>query len=409
MRRIGFLASLFVLVALLFSGKKTEPLKISPATEHHTKDVVEIAGVFSEGESLYDIFVERDIPLKYLPEIYKKTRKVFDLKKLRAGRSYRLVLKKDSENTVLEEFRYSIDDYHILTVKRTPEGFRAVKEEVPYQKVYTLLEGTIEDNLITAIGPTPEHQKVAFEVAEALEGVIDFVTELRRGDRFRILVEALWLDGAFKGFGKVLAIEFINQGRKYEAYLFKLKGKEYYFDPKGHSMERALMRAPLRFRYISSRFSYRRKHPILKIYRPHLGVDYAAPRGTPVSAAGDGRVIFAGWRRQMGKTIIIRHPNGYRTYYGHLSRIAVRKGQRVRQGQIIGYVGATGLATGPHLDYRIKKNGRFINPLAMKMPPAKRIPKNLRETFLKRVENFRYLMAKLSKQAPLVARRQVGH
>ncbi|RMG03426.1 MAG: M23 family metallopeptidase [Nitrospirae bacterium] len=158
----------------------------------------------------------------------------------------------------------------------------------------------------------------------------------------------------------------------------------------------------MRFRYISSRFSYRRKHPVLKIYRPHLGVDYAAPTGTPVSAAGNGRVIYAGWKGAYGKCVIIRHPNGYVTYYGHLSRIksGIRRGKAVTQGQVIGYVGKTGLATGPHLDYRVKKNGKFINPLRMSLPRGKRIPSKMLAEYKGYVADLKSELAELQMQRP---------
>jgi murein DD-endopeptidase MepM/ murein hydrolase activator NlpD len=241
------------------------------------------------------------------------------------------------------------------------------------------MKGAIDDNLISAVGDSPEHLRLAFRLAEIFESEIDFVTELRDGDQFMMLVEELWLHGVFKGYGNILVAEFMNDGRSFDAYRFLIDDRANYFDKGGQSLKKALLRAPLRFRYISSRFSHRRKHPILKIYRPHLGIDYAAPTGTPVSAAGSGWVKHAGWKGQYGKCIIIRHPNGYETYYGHLSKIkkGIRKGGKVTQGEIIGYVGSTGLSTGPHLDYRVKRFERFINPLKIDIPRNIPVPENM--------------------------------
>ncbi|RMG03949.1 MAG: M23 family metallopeptidase, partial [Nitrospirae bacterium] len=280
------------------------------------------------------------MPLGSLFEISRVAKKEYNLKKLRPLRSYIITTVRDpdddSENITL--FKYSIDDSTYLKVVNRGEHFTAERVTVEYERRHTLLEGEIEDNLITAVGESPEHLKAAFNLAEIFEAEIDFLTELRKGDRFRMVIEELWKDGIFKGYGDILLAEFWNNGRHYEAYRYEVDGRPGYYDPDGRSMRKALLRAPLRFRHISSRFSYRRKHPVLKIYRPHLGVDYAAPTGTPVSAAGNGRVIYAGWKGAYGKCVIIRHPNGYVTCYGHLSSIksGIRRGKAVTQGQVIG-------------------------------------------------------------------------
>jgi murein DD-endopeptidase MepM/ murein hydrolase activator NlpD len=193
------------------------------------------------------------------------------------------------------------------------------------------------------------------------------------------------LDGEFKKYGNILSAEFVNNNQTYRAYGFEQNDKADYYDSEGNSLRKTFLKAPLNFRRISSGFSNRRFHPILKVYRPHHGVDYAAPSGTAVSAVGDGKVIFSGYKGQNGNSVIIKHLNGYMTYYGHLSKVrkGIRKGAKVQQGQIIGYVGATGLASGPHLDYRIKVNNRFINPLAMQLPRGKPIPRKLYTQFKK--------------------------
>jgi murein DD-endopeptidase MepM/ murein hydrolase activator NlpD len=224
---------------------------------------------------------------------------------------------------------------------------------------------------------------LALQLSDIFAWDIDFSTDLRNGDTFKIVVEGFYLDGEFKKYGDILSAEFFNNGEVYRAYRFEYNGGADYYDADGKSLRRSFLKAPLNFRRISSGFSKRRLHPILKIFRPHLGVDYAAPTGTPVSTVGDGTVIFAGYKGQNGKIVAIKHVNGYRTYYGHLSKIqrGIRRGTKVKQGQVIGYVGATGLATGPHLDYRIKVNNRFVNPLMLKLPRGRSVPRKLMAKF----------------------------
>ncbi len=375
-------------------------------------EIKTIVGIVNRGESLFDIFKKEGISLRYLPEITSASKRVYNLVKLKPFRSYVITTIKEpgTWHEKLSVFKYSINDLEYLKVINLEDRFSAIRESVNYKKKLALLTGSIESNLIDAIGHTAEHQRLAIELAEIFESEIDFVTDLRRGDRFEMLVEELWKDNVFKGYGRIRAAKFINNGRKYEAYLYSINGKQYYFDRKGRSLKKALLRAPLRFKYISSRFTYHRRHPILKIVRPHLGVDYAAPTGTPVSAAGNGTVIFAGWRGAYGKCVIIRHPNGYVTYYGHLSRIkrGIRRGRRVTQGEVIGYVGSTGLATGPHLDYRVKKNGRFINPLSMRVPRDRPVPAKYMADFRQKIHQYNELIARLSRETGTVLKAELS-
>ncbi len=370
-------------------------------------EVIEIAGIVKRGESLFDIFKKHDLDLQPLYSITHATKGVYNIVRMMPGRSYIITLLSFPEGTEeMTSFRYAINDSEYLKVINVGGEYKAERVKVPYERRLALIIGKITDNLITAVGKTREHQRLAYTLAEIFESEIDFVTELRENDSFTILVEELWLDDVFKGYGNILAAEFVNNGRRFSAYRYELDGRAYYFDEKGRSLKKALMRAPLRFKYISSGFSYRRKHPILKIYRPHLGVDYAAPAGTPVSAAGNGTVKFAGWKGHYGKCVIIRHPNGYETYYGHLSRIkkGIRRGKKVVQGEIIGYVGSTGMATGPHLDYRIKRYGKFINPLRMKVPRDRPVPKKYMADFREYVSNLKTEIAMLkSRQEKLYA------
>jgi len=185
-------------------------------------------------------------------------------------------------------------------------------------------------------------------------------------------VEKFYRDDQFIQYGTILAATYDTPSQEFRGFYFKgPRGQVGYYDEKGRSLEKSFLRSPLKFTRITSGYSRRRRHPILGGYHPHLAIDYAAPTGTPIRTVGDGKVVFCGRNRGYGKQVTIRHGNGYTTYYGHLSRYArgIRKGKRVKQKQVIGYVGSTGLVTGPHLDYRISKNGKFLDPLKMKSPP----------------------------------------
>jgi murein DD-endopeptidase MepM/ murein hydrolase activator NlpD len=216
-------------------------------------------------------------------------------------------------------------------------------------------------------------ERVVMKLADVFTWDVDFVRDISQGDSFAVVYEELWRDGQKLGEGEVLAAEFINRGRRFTAVRFDDgKSRPAYYTADGRPMRKAFVRAPVAFTRISSGFNPRRRHPILNTIRAHQGVDYAAPSGTPVIAAGDAKVIFRGWRGGYGNTVILQHANGVTTLYAHLSRFgkAARYGARVRQGEVIGYVGATGLATAAHLHYEYRKNGVHLNPRTVTLPDA---------------------------------------
>jgi murein DD-endopeptidase MepM/ murein hydrolase activator NlpD len=246
------------------------------------------------------------------------------------------------------------------------------------------VEGEIETCLWEAFLAMGEDPQIALALSDVLGWEIDFVTDPRRGDTFTIMFEELYCQGRKIGLGDVVGVRYVNQGREYLAFGFPDQdGKMEYYDYDGNSVRRVFLKSPLNYRRISSYFSNRRFHPILKIYRPHHGIDYAAPTGTPVVSIGDGRITYAGWNGGFGKYVEIRHNNIYTTCYGHLSGYGrgVKKGARVKQGQVIGYVGSTGLATGPHLDFRVKKYGTYVNPLRVDYPRGEPVDKERKEDF----------------------------
>jgi murein DD-endopeptidase MepM/ murein hydrolase activator NlpD len=357
----------------------------------------QISGVIQKGETLYDVFKKYHLDFGTLFKLREASADVHELRQLRPDRPYRIALGADDR---VCSFVYWIDDDTMLKIRETPEGYCASKEPVPYEKRTLRLGGTIRDNLVSAVEAARGDLPLALKISDIFAWDIDFSADLRTGDEYKIVVEGLYLDGKFKKYGEVLSAEFSNDGHLYRAYRFDRRGRAGYFDEKGMSVKKAFLKAPLSFRRISSYFSGRRLHPILKIARPHHGIDYAAPYGTPVSAAGDGTVIFAGRRGGYGKLIGLHHPNGFTTYYGHLSRIAkgVSAGRKIVQGDVIGYVGATGLATGPHLHYEMRMRGRPINPLTAPLPKGDPIPAALMGDFLAFRQTMDTQLASISPQ-----------
>ncbi len=286
----------------------------------------------------------------------------------------------------LRSLRFDLDEESFIVWNRNGDSYERQDGNYPVERRIRGISGTIRHSLYASLQNLHAPLALAPKMNDILGWDIDFTRDLRKGDTFRILYEEVWKGGKFVRTGSVLAVELINAGKERQA--FRYTGKDdrtYYFDAKGNNMQKQLMRAPLEYSRISSKFSYRRFHPVLKKWMPHLGIDYAAPTGTPVKAAGDGVVITARSKKGNGRYVQIRHTNReYETYYLHLSRFGknIKKGTKVTQGQIIGYVGATGYATGPHLDFRVKRNGKFINPRKMKSPAAKPVPSEEKEDFL---------------------------
>ncbi len=337
----------------------------------------QIQGVVKAGETMFDIFKKYGLDVQELFLLKEASATVHRLRDITTGQPYRIEL--GADNSVLS-LTYQINDDHLLAVTRADPGFRAEKIAIPYEKREGKLGGVIESNLYDSLGNDGDSALLAYALADIFSWDIDFTTDLRTGDSFKVVFEELWLDGRFKRYGNILAAEFVNDGNTFRAFRYEgPDGRAGYYDDEGKSLQRSFLKAPLSYRRISSGFRYSRRHPILKIRRPHLGVDYVAPRGTPVSALGDGTVRYAGYKGANGNLVILRHPKGFTTYYGHLSKIrrGIRSGARVAQGDVIGYVGATGRATGPHLHFQMKKGNRIINPLRVDVPRSDGIPKKL--------------------------------
>lgn len=245
------------------------------------------------------------------------------------------------------------------------------------------LAGVIEDSLIGSVQRTGERSELGLALASLFAWQIDFARETRAGDAYRLIVEKRYREGKFWDYGRVLAAQFTNQGRIHQAYCIEVEERVRCFEEDGRSTRRAFLRSPVNFTRISSRFQKRRYHPVLGMFRAHHGVDYAASTGTPIWSVADGVVSSAGRNGGYGNMVVVRHPNGYTTAYAHLSRFArgIRKGRRIEQKQVIGYVGSTGLATGPHLHFELRRHGRYVDPLKADLPRGKPVPDSLRGEF----------------------------
>lgn len=335
--------------------------------------------VVSAGDSLERIFRELKLSmqdlaaLRALPELRRQ------LDRLYPGETLTFNLRNVDEaesaaELISMERKLSLSE--TLTVTREPEGFSSDVIVNPLERSIHTTEGDIRQSLFMAASRAGLSDRMAMRIAEIFRWDIDFMLDIRPGDRFRLTYEKLSQDGVHVGDGDLLAVEFINQGRSYRAIRYEIDGRADYYTPDGESLRKAFLRAPLEFTRVSSRFNPYRRHPVLNRMRAHRGVDYAAPTGTPVKAAGAGRVRFVGDKGGYGKVVEIEHPNEVRTLYGHLSRFArgLNRGDKVSQGEVIGFVGMTGLATGPHLHYEYLVRGVHKDPQKVPLPTADPIP-----------------------------------
>lgn len=348
------------------ANKTSPPLAITPPP-HEIQDK-EIEDSFSRNQTITEALMKHGLSGEEIYRVVESARPIYNLAKVGANKPYWLTLTPEGEFLC---FRYIVDDDHYLTVYLHDDRYVSVVKEFSFETRVEPVSGTIENSLFETIAGAVEDDKLASNLADIFQWDIDFNTDIQNGDSFRLLVEKKYLDGKFKRYGPILAAEIMNQGKTFSGYRFIGKGGAYeYFAPDGKSLKKSFLKSPLKITRISSNFSRARFHPILKMVHPHLGVDYAAPQGTPVHAVGAGTVVSAGTNGGSGKMVKLRHIGGLETLYLHLSRITVRSGRPVEQGDLIGYVGATGLATGPHLDFRVLRRGRYVDPRKVVLPPS---------------------------------------
>lgn len=363
------------------------PGDIIPNNKYHIQTIT-----VKKGDTLTRIFRRAGLGAQHVYRIAQLNKKTQSLAHLSPGQSFDFTL---NDEKALLALVYHIDNTHKLIIKKVNGKFQVSNETREYETRTTYASGEIKTSLFDAANKAGLSDNLTMDLAYIFGWDIDFALDIRQGDQFAVLYEELYLDGERVKDGNILAAEFINRGKSFKAvrYTDKMKNSGYYSE-NGNSMRKAFLRSPVDFTRISSRFG-KRHHPILKKRKSHKGVDYAAPRGTPVKAAGDGKIIWRGRKGGYGKAVIIKHANRYSTLYAHLNSYnrKAKRGSRVKQGQIIGYVGSTGRATGPHLHYEFRVNGVHRNPLTVKLPNTASIQKKYRADFLSKA---RPLLAQLA-------------
>lgn len=335
------------------------------------------------GDTLARVLASRGLGSGEAAAWVRAAERVYDLRGIRPRHG--LTLRFDRATRVLEGIRYEIDDRSLLVLERTEDGITADRTGLPYFIEVKGVAGRIERGLQEDAARAGVPQSVVSELAEIFGWELDLATDLRAGDDFRVMYENIWQAGALRPeTGKVLAAGIRARGRDITAVLFEdADGRGGYFKPNGEPVSREFLRYPVEFTEITSQFSASRRHPILGVSRPHLGVDFAAPTGTPVRAVASGRIVTSGRYGQLGQTVRVEHERGITSTYGHLSRIAgrLKEGAGVERGQVIGYVGASGLATGPHLHFAIDREGDYVDPIVATGAIAGGVPETARQSF----------------------------
>ncbi len=348
-------------------------------------------------DTLVAALLRHELPARVAHEVASAlTAAGTDLRRIRPGDRFTLQRHEDGR---LAGLSYAPNPWQRFVAAERDGGWEVETTQIEPEIRVELRQGEIRRSLWDAVDTDGVSPQLVLDLAQIFESEFDFTADTRIGDRFRLLVEARYAEGVLVDHGRILAAQYVSDGRTLTGVGFASAGSFTYFDAEGRSLRKMFLRSPLRFTRITSGFTYRRPHPILGGVRPHLAIDYAAPTGTPVWAVADGTVRFAGWKGGNGIQVLLRHRAGYETYYNHLSRVApgIRPGAQVRQKQVIGYVGSTGLSTGPHLDYRVSRNGRFVNPLSEKFLPGDPIAAADRDRFLEHADT---LLQRLEREAP---------
>lgn len=402
LKRIIFVLSVIIVITVvaliyyLITNEKPESVVVEPPPPKilfgiNIDSLKVFEGSVRKDQNLSDILSGYGVDFVTIDALAKHTRHIFDVRKIRYGNKY-FVFAENNTSQKAQYFIYEISpiDYVVFNLG---EDLKALRRQKEVKVSVDTAVGVINSSLWNAMIDNHCDPNLANELSEIYAWTIDFFG-IQKGDNYKVIYESQWVDGKRIGIGKILAANFNHYKNDYYAFLFVQDFKGDYFDEKANSLRRAFLKAPLKFKRISSHFSYSRMHPVLKYRRPHLGVDYAADVGTPVVSIGDGTVISADWSGGGGRAVKIRHNGTYSTTYMHLSKYGegIRAGVRIRQGQVIGYVGSSGLSTGPHLDFRVYKNGQPIDPLKMESPPAEPVKtENLQKFILEKDKWMRLL------------------
>ena len=351
------------------------PIVLLPEPEYDT-----VTLTIKRGDTLDQLFRKHELDIGHLAEIARLDEAGRQFRKIKPGDVFEIT----HDDGQLIRMYSALNLTSALEVQRQESGFKAAIIDRPIEKRKRMAHGVIASSLYESAATAGLSDKLIMNIAGIFAWDVDFVLDIRKGDNYYVQWEEIWQDGEFVTDGEIIVAEFNNDGRQHQAIRFiDENGRTDYYTPEGNSVRKAFLRSPVDFR-VSSSFNPNRLHPVLKTRRPHRGVDYAAPHGTPIKASGDGKVIFRGVKSGYGNVVILQHGGNITTLYAHMSRFAsgVRSGSRVRQGQTIGYVGATGLVTGAHLHYEYRLNGVHRNPRTVQLPQADPIADRYREQFL---------------------------
>lgn len=380
-----------------------EPHAAAPAVEaadENTRDWREVT--VKRGDNMALIFKRLDLGPRVLHNIMTSGEDAKILKSIMPGQTLRF----DISDGKLQVMEYDISPSRKLVVSHDDDTITTAIEDIALEKKVRHAAAAISSSLYLAGHEAGLSDKLIMEMVTIYGWDIDFALDIRQGDRFTVMFEEYYKDGVKVEDGPILAAEFTNRGKTFKTVRFTHEdGDSQYYSDSGHSMRKAFLRTPVKFSRISSRFNLNRRHPILNTIRAHKGVDYAAPTGTPIKATGDGVVTFKGTKGGYGRTVAIRHGSTYSTLYAHMSRYGkgIRNGVRIKQGQTIGYIGSSGLATGPHLHYEFRVHGVHRNPLTVDLPKAARIPDELMDEFVARTRPLLAQLDEFSRQTEFAA------
>lgn len=373
----------------------TEPAKKEPEAPAVAKNPNHKEVVVSKGDTLSTLFEKVGLPAATVHDVLASDKQAKQFSRLKHGQVLQFELSPEGQ---LKQLHSKVSDLESISLSKTGKGY-AFNREITKPNVRTAYaHGVINSSLSQSTQHAGLSHSMTMDMASVFGYDIDFAQDIRHGDEFDVIYEQKVVNGKTVGTGSILSARFTNRGKIYTAIRYTNKqGNSNYYTAEGNSMRKAFIRTPVDFARISSLFSMGRKHPILNKIRAHQGVDYAAPRGTPIKATGDGKVLLAGRRGGYGNTVIIQHGDTYRTLYGHMQGFAkgIQTGSSVKQGQVIGYIGTTGLSTGPHLHYEFQVNGVHVDPLGQKLPMADPIAKAERQRFLQQSQP---LMARMDQE-----------
>jgi murein DD-endopeptidase MepM/ murein hydrolase activator NlpD len=365
-----------------------------------------VEGEFRRGDTFASVLYRAGVSASLIDRVARSIRADFEMQKIRAGRPYKIYFGADDK---LLLFRYRPDRQTAILVANGRDGWGAKEIVVPYDIRPRFVHADIRGSLEGSIAATWVSRRDAINLSQKLAGIfawdIDFAADLRLDDTLDVVVEQRFLEGEFVGFGDVLAAELSVKGHLYKAVRYLRPGASLaYFRPTGESLQRAFLRSPVNYSRISSGFSYRRMHPVLNVVRPHRGVDYVAPAGTPVHATAAGIVTYAGRNSQAGNHVKVRHGGSYTSWYLHLQGFAgdLRVGDRIEQGDVLGYVGRTGLATSTHLHYQLERGGEFVDPLDIEFPAAAPLPPRHMPLFAEQRDQWTSLLRQGQDRRPTV-------